>query len=301
MLRRYFVTAILSLTALAAITWKYQHYLQNPWTRDGQVRAQIVQVTPRVTGPITALYAQDNSQVKAGDLLFEIDPSTYQATLKQANAALAQAKAQLKKALDEFHRSRSLANIQPDVISQLKLTQLSNTVDIAKAAVMVADAKRLEAELNLSFTKITAPVDGFITNLNLRIGSQVVSNKPVVALIDKESFWIEGFFKETDIRDLQSGNKATVYLMTYADRPLPAKVESIGYGIAHTDGSTGNALLPNVNPNFQWIRLAERIPVRIHLDALPTDIQLRVGASASITINKQQSLTVSEMLSHLWS
>ena len=89
--------------------------------------------------------------------------------------------------------------------------------------------------------------------------------------------------------------------MTYADRPLPAKVESIGYGIAHTDGSTGNALLPNVNPNFQWIRLAERIPVRIHLDALPTDIQLRVGASASITINKQQSLTVSEMLSHLWS
>lgn len=289
--KRLSVTFCLVLLAIAAIGWKYQQYLQNPWTRDGQIRAQVIQVTPRVTGPIINLAIHDNSEVKAGDLLFEIDPRTYKAALAKAHASLSQAQALLKKAQDEAKRGHSLSRRQPGSISQLSLSQLNNAVESAQAGVMVAKAALEEAELNLSFTKVTAPVDGFITNLTLRMGSQVVANQPVVALVDKNSFWIEGFFKETDIHDVALGEQAVVTLMAYGDHPLQGTVESIGYGIAHQDGSTGVSLLPNVNPNFQWIRLAQRIPVRVALDNVPEPIQLRVGATASIMINKSHRQT----------
>lgn len=294
MLKRVSLTTILLLAALAAIGWKYQQYLSNPWTRDGQIRAQVIQITPRVTGPITHIHIKDNSVVKAGDLLFEIDPRTYQAALEKAEASLAQANAILKKAQDESHRGHSLARRQPGAVSQLTLTQLNNGVEAARAGVKVAQASVEEARLNLGFTKVSAPVDGFITNLNMRVGTQVVANQPVVALVDQHSFWIEGFFKETDIRDVSTGDKATVSLMSYPDQPLQATVESIGYGIAHKDGSTGVSLLPNVTPTFQWIRLAQRIPVRVQIEQLPPNIQLRVGTSASIIIHKVAPVTIEQ-------
>ncbi|WP_415721953.1 HlyD family secretion protein [Photobacterium ganghwense] len=295
MLKRVSLTTILLLAALAAIGWKYQQYLSNPWTRDGQIRAQVIQITPRVTGPITHIHIKDNSVVKAGDLLFEIDPRTYQAALEKAEASLAQANAMLKKAQDESHRGHSLARRQPGAVSQLTLTQLNNGVEAARAGVKVAQASVEEARLNLGFTKVSAPVDGFITNLNMRVGTQVVANQPVVALVDQHSFWIEGFFKETDIRDVSTGDKATVSLMSYPDQPLQATVESIGYGIAHKDGSTGVSLLPNVTPTFQWIRLAQRIPVRVQIEQLPPNIQLRVGTSASIIIHKVAPVTIEQI------
>lgn len=295
MLKRVSLTTILLLAALAAIGWKYQQYLSNPWTRDGQIRAQVIQITPRVTGPITHIHIKDNSVVKAGDLLFEIDPRTYQAALEKAEASLAQSNAMLKKAQDESHRGHSLARRQPGAVSQLTLTQLNNGVEAARAGVKVAQASVEEARLNLGFTKVSAPVDGFITNLNMRVGTQVVANQPVVALVDQHSFWIEGFFKETDIRDVSTGDKATVSLMSYPDQPLQATVESIGYGIAHKDGSTGVSLLPNVTPTFQWIRLAQRIPVRVQIEQLPPNIQLRVGTSASIIIHKVAPVTIEQI------
>ena len=159
---------------------------------------------------------------------------------------------------------------------------------LAQAGVEAAQAAYDQSKLDLSFTQVIAPVDGYITNLNLNIGSQVVANQPVVALIDKHSFWVEGFFKETDIKDVASGDKATVTLMAYGDQPLKGLVESIGYGISHKNGSTGLSLLPNVSPTFQWIRLAQRIPVQIHLDHIPDGIQFRIGSSASIVIHKKQ-------------
>ncbi|ROV58107.1 HlyD family secretion protein [Vibrio ponticus] len=299
MKKRVFVTGLIVVLALLAIGWKYQQYITNPWTRDGQVRAQIVQVTPRVTGPLVAIHVSDNSEVKAGQLLFEVDPRTYQAALAKAQASLVQAETLLKRATDESHRGHSLARKQPGSISQLMLTQQANAVESAKAGVMVAKAALEEAQLNLSFTQITAPVDGYITNLNLRVGSQVVANQPMVALVDKSSFWIEGFFKETDINDVISGAPATVTLMSYHGQPLQAQVDSIGYGIAHKDGSTGVSLLPNVSPTFQWIRLAQRIPVRVRLETLPSDIQLRVGSSATIVIHKHPQLDLESFIANL--
>ncbi|MGF1727778.1 HlyD family secretion protein [Photobacterium nomapromontoriensis] len=296
MIKRSFLTGCLLVLAASAILWKYQQYLTNPWTRDGLVRARIVEITPRVTAPVIAMHVKDNSEVNAGDLLFEVDPRTYMAAVEKATASVAQAEALLQRTRDEAHRSQTLARRDPGAISQLLLTQQANAVQSAQAGVKAAQAAYDEAKLNLSFTKITAPVDGYITNLNLRVGSQVVANQPVVALIDKHSFWIEGFFKETDIQHVSTGMKASVTLMAYSDQPLSAHVASIGYGIAHKDGSTGVSLLPNVNPTFPWIRLAQRIPVTLRLDTLPNDIQLRIGTSASVMIHKHSAISLSSLL-----
>ncbi|SKC34271.1 HlyD family secretion protein [Photobacterium piscicola] len=288
MFKRLFITSSFVIIALAAIGWKYQQYIINPWTRDGLVRAQIVQITPRVTGPIISLNIKDNSEVKAGQVLFVVDPRPYKIAVEKAKGNLDQTKAQLQRAQDEATRERELIQRQPGAISEMTLVQQKISVTLAQAGVEAAQAAYDQSKLDLSFTQVIAPVDGYITNLNLNIGSQVVANQPVVALIDKHSFWVEGFFKETDIKDVASGDKATVTLMAYGDQPLKGLVESIGYGISHKNGSTGLSLLPNVSPTFQWIRLAQRIPVQIHLDHIPDGIQFRIGSSASIVIHKKQ-------------
>ncbi|QDF76827.1 MULTISPECIES: HlyD family secretion protein [Shewanella] len=286
MLRKYFITAIIAIAAIATLYSQYQTYLENPWTRDGQVRAHIIQITPRVTGQIINMQIEDNSQVKRGDLLFEIDPSIYQASLNKAIANEKQAATLVDKAKNEAHRAVNLEKLTPGAQSELTLNNLQNAIDTAEANLLMAKAQVEEARLNLLYTKVTAPTDGYITNLNYRVGSQVIANNPVVALIDASSFWIEGFFKETDLMDVDVQDKAQVNLMMRDHAMLKGQVQSIGYGIAKSDGSTGNALLPNVNPSFQWIRLAQRIPVKIKLDHLPEDMQLRIGMTASVKILK---------------
>ncbi|QIA64874.1 efflux RND transporter periplasmic adaptor subunit [Vibrio astriarenae] len=284
MFQKYITTAILAIAAGSGAYAYYTHNVQNPWTRDGQVRAHIVQVTPRVTGQIVAFNVSDNQEVKAGDTLFNIDDSQYKAELASAKAAEQQANALLRKAQNEQNRAQALEQKVQGSVSTLTLNNYQSAVETAEANVAAAKAKTQEAELQLTYTEIKAPVDGYITNLNYRIGSQVVANAPVVALIDKNSFWIEGFFKETDILDVKLEQDARVTLLSKSRQVLRGKVESIGYGISKTDGSTGNALLPNVNPNFQWIRLAQRLPVKIKLDQMPDDLQLRVGTTASVQI-----------------
>ncbi|MHC6528935.1 MULTISPECIES: efflux RND transporter periplasmic adaptor subunit [unclassified Vibrio] len=286
MIKRYLFTLILMCTAGVVGYNLYQTYSSHPWTRDGQVSAYIVSVTPRVTGQVTQVYAQDNSQVKKGDLLFEIDASLYKAAYHKALASEKQALALLAKAKNEAQRARKLEKRTPGAVPVLTLNNLNNAVETAAANVELAKANVEEARLNLDFTQVHAPTDGYITNFNLRVGSQVVANTPVVALIDENSFWIEGYFKETDLVGVDPQDSAYVTLMTHDDIVLEGKVKSIGYGIAKQDGSTGNDLLPNVNPNFQWIRLAQRIPVKIQLEQVPDTLQLRVGMTASVKIIK---------------
>ncbi|WP_253658442.1 MULTISPECIES: HlyD family secretion protein [unclassified Vibrio] len=294
MIKRYLITFLLLCSAGTVIFSYYQSYSNNPWTRDGHVSAYIVSITPRVTGQVIKVYVEDNSQVNAGDLLFEIDPSIYKAPYHKAQAAQKQAIALLAKAKNEEQRALELEKRTPGAVSVLTLNNLNNAVEtaianveLAKANVELAKANVEEAKLNLDYTKVYAPTNGYITNFNLRTGSQVVANSPVVALIDEDSFWIEGYFKETDLVGVDPQDKAYVTLMMHDEMVLEGKIKSIGYGIAKQDGSTGNNLLPNVNPNFQWIRLAQRIPIKVKLDNLPKDFQLRVGMTASIKIIKQ--------------
>ena len=354
-LLRYALTGAVVLVAVGLVVWKYWVYVTNPWTRDGQVRANVIQVAPRVSAPIVALPIKDNQFVKAGDLLFEIDPRTYQAALdqakanldetrdrikdleaqvKSAEAALEQAESGIKQAefavtsaeatvvktKADFERATSLvakgdvskrtydeavaANdvAQADLAkAQAQLTQataakLQSQAQLARARaelgapgednaqLRAAKAALETAQLNLDFTQVRASVDGYVTNLNLRLGSQAVANQPALALVDAASFWVHGYFRESLVGDIRAGDPAVITLMTYPDQPLQGRVDSIGWGISQSDGSTGYDLLPSVSPTFQWIRLAQRIPVRVHLDEVPEGIALRVGTTASVLV-----------------
>jgi multidrug resistance efflux pump len=141
-----------------------------------------------------------------------------------------------------------------------------------------------QAELNLEFTEVRAPVAGYVTNLKLKLGSQAVENQPALALVDVNSFWVVGYFRENYIENIRNGNRAIVTLMTYPGKPLMGRVNSLGWGIAQEDGSTSYDLLPNISPTFEWIRLAQRVPVRIHLDQVPDEVKLRVGTTASVLV-----------------
>mgnify|MGYP001822657468 CR=1 FL=1 len=353
--QKYLLTGALVLIAAAVLFYKYWDYVVHPWTRDGQVRAQVVQITPRVSAPIVKLPIEDNQLVKAGDLLFEIDPRTFEATLEQKRAQLdntrdeiealtkqveaAQAdvdaaRANIKRAQaairgyagrveqasSEYKRQQELdkqratskkrvesakgnyvavinekANADAQLLQmQAQLSEAQANLAVARAnlgapgernaQLRLAQAEVREAELNLEFTQVKAPVDGYVTNLNLRLGSQAVANQPALALVDVNSFWIHGFFRENYIKDMRKGDRAIVTLMTYPDKPLEGRVDSLSWGIAQQDGSTGFDLLPNISPTFEWIRLAQRVPVRIHIDQVPEDVELRVGTTASVLV-----------------
>lgn len=182
-------------------------------------------------------------------------------SLAQAHASLAQAEANL---------------------AQMRAT-LGAAGD-ANASIREARAALQQAQLNVEFTKVLAPVDGYVTNLNLRLGSQVVASQPVLALVDAHSFWVQAFFKETSIEGISSGDRALVTLMAYPDKPVEGRVDSLGWGIASQNGTTGFELLPNVSPTFEWIRLAQRVPVRVHLGDLPKGVALRAGMTGSVLV-----------------
>jgi multidrug resistance efflux pump len=281
---KLFTTGAVILVAAGIVVAKYWYYLTNPWTRDGQVRAQVIQMTPRVSGPIVDLPIQDNQFVKAGDLLFKIDPRTFQAAVNQAESDLQQAQVKAKDAKEEADRARSIRRRDRGAMSVQQLERKENDQRAAEAAVLGAEAALQQAKLNVEFTEVKASVDGYVTNLNLRLGSQAVANQPALALIDVDSYWVHGFFREDRIGDVQPGDRAIVTLMTYPDRPLEGKVDSLGWGIAQDDGSTGYNLLPSINATFEWIRLAQRVPVRVHLIDPPKDIPLRVGTTASVMV-----------------
>ena len=266
--RKHLITAGIVLIAILVVAWKYWDYVVNPWTRDGQVQADVIKVTPRVTGPIVELLIRDNQFVSAGDLLFRIDQRTFKQQLDKTTAEEVRTKSDYERALDLVERG-----------------DLSKRdFDKATAAYDVAKADMESAQLDLEFTEVHAPVDGYVTNLELRIGSQAVANQPALALVDVSSYYVEGFFRENYIADIQPGDHAVVTLMTYPDTPLKGVVDSLGWGIAQDDGSTSHDLLPAITPTFSWIRLAERVPVRVHLQQVPKHVKLRVGTTTSVLV-----------------
>ena len=353
--KKYLATGSIVLLAIVLALLKYWDYVVNPWTRDGQVRANVVEIAPRVSGPIVELPIVNNQFVRAGDVLFQIDPRTFQVALEQAQAELAntsnnyealseqvvaaeasvdaarfavqqaaagirEAESNIVKDRAEFKRQQEMlprkatsqkAYQQAEASYRVSVQQRATAVagvaqakaNLHKAEANLAEAKanrgaageenpqvraavaNLEqAELDLEFTTVRAPVDGYVTNLNLRRGSQMVADQPALALIDVHSYWVTGYFRENYIKDIQVGDRAVVTLMTYPDQPLTGRVESMGWGIAQEDGSTGFQLLPNVAPTFEWIRLAQRVPVLIELDEVPPDVALRVGTTCSVLV-----------------
>ncbi len=284
---RYLVTLAAVIVAGIVLANMYQEYLFQPWTRDGHVRAQVIKITPRVGGPIVELPIQDNQAVTKGDLLFKIDPRTYELAVEQAEAKLKQALASEIVKQDQAKRARDLHRKDKGAISEQSLVRKENDLLVARADVEVAEANLHSAKLDLEFTEVRAPVDGYVTNLLLRYGSQTVANQPALALIDTNSFWVHGFFKETQIEHIRPGNKVVIKLMSYPDAALEGVVENMGWGIAQQDGAPAADLLPSINPSFDWIRLAQRIPVRIRLTRVPEEVDLRVGTTASVFVTTE--------------
>jgi multidrug resistance efflux pump len=350
--RKYLATGAVVLIAIVAVLLKYWDYVTNPWTRDGQVRANVVQIAPRVSGPIVELPIRDNQFVRVGDLLFQIDPRTFEAALAQARAntlntyeaesqqvvaaeaavqasryAVSQAAASVKSVESDLTMNRAEFERQKEMLprratsqrayqqaeaafrvseqqrrtaiaalrqAEANLSQAEANVAEARAnlgalgdenpEVRAARAAVRQAELNLEFTSVRAPVNGYVTNLLLRIGSQMVANQPQLALVDVDSFWIDGFFRENRLANIEPGDRAVVTLMSYPDTPLQGRVESLNWGIAQQDGSTGFQLLPSISPTFEWIRLAQRVPVRVRLTEVPEGVALRVGTTCSVLV-----------------
>ncbi|MCP1752488.1 HlyD family secretion protein [Bradyrhizobium elkanii] len=279
-LGRVALTAIAVIAALAVARALWVYYMEAPWTRDGRVRADIVQVAPDVSGFVTDVLVKDNQPVHRGDILFRIDRARFALALKQADAAVAGHRATLDQADADLKRYSSLTT---DAVSQQKQEQVLATQLQAKAAYDQAVADRAVAQLNLDRSEVHASVNGTITNMDLRPGAYVTAGKGVMALVDTDTLHVEGYFEETKLARIRVGDKAQIRLMGEPVR-LTGHVESIAAGIEDRDRAAGASLLANVDPTFSWVRLAQRIPVRIALDHLPDRIALVAGRSATVEI-----------------
>ena len=277
---RIAITLVAVAAAIAVGMRLWQRYEVEPWTRDGRIKANVVQIAPDVTGQLTHVYVHDNQQVGAGEVLFEIDRARFELALRQAEASLQAQRTALSQAQSEARRNRQLR----DLVSQESAEQGQSRVDQLRAAVEQAEIARDVARLNLARTRVVAGIDGIVTNLDLQAGAYVSAGRPVLALIDKNSFYAEGYFEETKLPGISTGDAVTLSLMGSRQR-LAGHVESFAQGIADRDRNTSANLLPNVNPTFNWVRLAQRIPVRVALDRVPDGMRLVAGQTVTVEVH----------------
>jgi multidrug resistance efflux pump len=326
-IRMLFTAGLVVIAALAAF-YLYWRYLEHPWTRDGQVRALIVNVTPRVAGNVVQVHVADNQFVHKGDLLLEIDPAQYRLavqaaavelelqrqTVAELEAAIESAAATVEAvtaSLEEARKESERARAAGQAVSAEYVDQRATAVDVAAAGLSEGKAKLAEAKqtlgtpgednvriqaakvaldrakLNLSWTQITAPSDGFVTNVNVEEGDYADVGIPLLAFVDSTSFWVSGYFMETQLRHIRIGDPAVITLMAHPDQPLAGEVESFGRAISPPDvalveGVAG--LVPQVQPTFDWVRLAQRVPVRVKITQVPDGVDLIAGITATVAI-----------------
>ena len=278
-LGRVTCTLVAVIAALFAAQRLWSQYHSDPWTRDGRVRADVVQVAPDVSGLVTLVRVANDQPVKRGDVLFVIDQDRYVLALRQAEAAVAAQRATLAEARREYARNISVK----DLVSREILEQSQAKADASAAALQQAIVARDVADLNLKRTIVRAPVDGFLSDLALRVGDYVSPGKPVLGLIDRSSFRVEGYFEETKLDRIHVGQVVQVKIMG-EPRLLRGHIQSIAYGIEDRERQANATLLPNVNPTFSWVRLAQRVPVRVLLDKTPGDLTLITGRTATVTV-----------------
>jgi RND family efflux transporter MFP subunit len=268
-----FVVAVLIGRAL------WVHYMYEPWTRDGRVRAEVINIAPDVSGAVVELPVRDNQLVKKGDLLMQIDPSHYQIAVEQAQAAVAARKAELTMRLDDAKRRADLDSL---VVSKEARENAAHTANSAQAQYQQALAALDAAKLNLERTRVVSPVDGYVTNLNVYRGDYAIAGSPRLAIVDNHSFWVYGYFEETKLPHVRVGDAADMRLMSGG--MLHGHVESISRGIYDRDNPQSRELLADVNPTFNWVRLAQRVPVRIKIDSVPEDVLLSAGTTCTVVV-----------------
>jgi multidrug resistance efflux pump len=281
--RRYVITGVALLIALLLAYALWYHFFRSPWTRDGRVRVEVVDIAAQIPGQVISLPVADNQRVKKGDLLFEIDPIDYQLALTQAESTVKTRDFDLKIAQQDAERRQKLGEA---VSAEERLTYL-NSADVAAAAYQSALAALRQAQVNLNRTKIYSPVNGYVTNLTLRIGDYATPGQIKLSVVDSDSFWIAGYFEETKLPNIHIGDYAHIRLMGW-NPEVSGHVESIARGIADTDAGSGILGLENVNPIFTWVRLAQRIPVRIAIDHVPNDVTIAAGQTCTIVVSPKK-------------
>ena len=279
MLQRLATVAIALVAVLVSIvTWNL--YVTAPWTRDGRIRVQVASVAPEVAGKITALRVVDNQFVHKGDILYQIDPFDFEVTLRTNKAVLEQRQADLHVKELQSERRQHLSDLATTPEEQ-QVYEGSSVQ--AKAAVDAAQQQVAEANINLQRTQVRSPVNGYVTNLLLREGDYAHTGVSNISIIDTDSFWMDGYFEETKLARICVGDRAEAKLMGYA-LPIVGHVTTVTRGVSVSDAAAGAQGLPNVDPVYTWVRLAQRIPVRFAIDDVPQGVPLVSGTTATITI-----------------
>ncbi|WP_409278443.1 efflux RND transporter periplasmic adaptor subunit [Pseudomonas defluvii] len=279
---RVAVTLCLVVVAVFAGLELWRYYMLTPWTRDAKIRADVVIIAPDVSGWVRELKAHDNQAVKAGDLLMSIDRDRFEAALEKANAVAETRQHQLR--LREHEASRRAA-LGPQAISAELRENAQIIAAVARGELREALAEVKVAALNLARSDVRAPRSGHITNLRLAEGNYVNAGQPVMALVDDSTFYVQAYFEETKLPRIKVGAPVKVWLMS-AGEPIQGHVESISRGITDRNATPDSQLLAEVEPTFNWVRLAQRIPVRIKLDQVPKDVILSAGMTASVQVQE---------------
>ena len=277
---RVILTSLLVAAAAFAIIGLWQHYMVSPWTRDGQVRAQVANIAPQVAGQITELHAADNQFVHKGDLLYVIDKSNFKVAVDMANADVASKKADLDVKKAEDARRQQLTTLSTSIEEK---QQFAGSYSVAQGTYLSSLANLEQAKLNLARTDVRSTVNGYVTNLLLRVGDYANIGSANISVVDADSFWVTGYFEETKMGSFQVGDAATVELMGYPQR-IRGHVESITRGISTANATVSTQGLPSVQAVYTWVRLSQRIPVRIAIDAVPGNITLAAGMTATVIV-----------------
>lgn len=275
---------ILAMAVLAAmVIWDY--YVAAPWTRDGSIRAQVANVAPQVSGQITEIRVVDNQYVHQGDVLYVIDPFDFQVALDTDKAQLRQKAADLQVKRVQAERRQHLTDLATTVEEQQ--IYVGNATQ-AQAVFEAAQQQVEQAEINLKRTQVRSPVNGYVTNLLLRVGDYAYAGTTNISVIDADSYWIDGYFEETKMAHVCIGDRAEAQLMGYRD-PIVGQIQSVTRGISVSNAAPSTQGLPNVNPVYTWVRLAERVPVRIRITHVPAGVPLVSGMTATVTIRDAEA------------
>jgi multidrug resistance efflux pump len=277
---RLILSLALIVVACAGAYEVWDYYMLSPWTRDARVRADVVAIAPDVSGFVNDLRVKDNQFVHKGDVLFVLDQERYKLAHATAEATVAARKAEMDMRRHEAERRAKLTTLS---ISQEGQENAQHVADNANAVYQQALADRSTARLNLDRTVVRAPVNGFVTNLTLDVGQYASVGAKIMALIDSDSYRIEGYFEETKIPVIKPGQEAEIHLLN-GGPALRGHVESISRGITDRDNGNGPELLANVNPTFEWVRLAQRIPVRVHIDEVPEGVLISSGMTCTVLV-----------------
>ena len=277
------ITVVLVILAFIAIFNAWVYYTESPWTRDARFSADVVAIAPDVSGLITQVNVHDNQLVKKGQVLFTIDQPRYQKALEEAQADVAYYQVLAQEKRQEAGR-RNRLGVQ--AMSREEIDQANNVLQTVLHQLAKAQATRDLAKLDLERTVIRAPADGWVTNLSTRVGDYATTGHPVFALVDSHSFYVLGYFEETKLRHIRIGDPAQIILYSN-QQTLKGHVASIGRAIVDQSVEQGTGLVANIKPNIPWVRLAQRVPVRIAFDTLPADVTLVSGTTCTVSIGGQ--------------